>query len=94
MTDFHDESAEELRKLEREEREDAMKTPQHFDTKCYDLAAAFLEDEPELNTEQIRNELAGDIQQCIEDYIEFKKTPRCVHGSTSGNCDICTQDPA
>lgn len=65
-----------------------------FDTKCYDLAAAFLEDEPELNTEAIRAELASDIQGCIEDYIEFKKTPRCVHGLKWDDCDKCVSSPA
>lgn len=40
-----------------------------FDTKCYDLAEAFLEDEPHLDTEKRRNELAQIIQTAIEDFI-------------------------
>lgn len=40
-----------------------------FDPKCYDLASAFLEDEPGLHTEARCNELAALIQQAIEDFI-------------------------
>jgi hypothetical protein len=40
-----------------------------FDSKCYDLASAFLEDEPNLFTEGGCNELAAAIQQTIEDFI-------------------------
>lgn len=40
-----------------------------FDTKCYDLAEAFLEDSPHLNTEKRRDELAQVIQTTIEDYL-------------------------
>lgn len=38
-----------------------------FDPKCYDLACAFLDDCANV-TEAQRNELAGRIQQTIEDY--------------------------
>ena len=41
-----------------------------YDSKSYDLAEAFLEDEPHLNTEGRRVELAKVIQQAIEDCIE------------------------
>lgn len=44
-----------------------------FDTKCYDLAEAFLEDEPHLNTEGRRNELAQLIQTTIDDFIACER---------------------
>lgn len=44
-----------------------------YDTKCYDLAAAFLEDEPGLFTETHNIALASIIQAAIEDYIEHAK---------------------
>lgn len=40
-----------------------------YDTKCYDLAEAFLEDEPHLNTEWRRDMLAQVIQTAIQDFI-------------------------
>lgn len=40
-----------------------------FDSKCYDLASAFLEDELRLFTDAKCNELAVLIQQTIEDFI-------------------------
>ncbi len=43
-----------------------------YDTKCADLADAFLEDEPQLNTAANREELAIEIQQTIESYIASK----------------------
>jgi hypothetical protein len=49
-----------------------------YDTKCYDLAKAFLEDEPDLLCDEYIDELAKDIQTCIEDFIMFNK-------ATSGN---------
>lgn len=45
-----------------------------FDPKCYDLAAAFLSDEPSLNSEAARSTLADAIQQAIEDEIEFMRS--------------------
>ena len=45
-----------------------------FDQKCLDLAAAFLADEPSLNTEAARTTLASEIQQCIENEIEFMRS--------------------
>jgi hypothetical protein len=42
-----------------------------YDTKCYDLAACFLEDEPSLNTVTNRNTLAQTIQDAIESEIKF-----------------------
>lgn len=47
-----------------------------FDPKCYELASAFLVDEPDLNTEPARIVLAQEIQQCIEDEIRFIRIMR------------------
>ena len=44
-----------------------------FDPKCYELAAAFLSDEPELDTEAARTTLAAEIQYCIESEISFMR---------------------
>ncbi len=44
-------------------------TTKTYDSKCYDLAAIFLGDEPRLHTENRINELAILIQNCIEDFI-------------------------
>jgi hypothetical protein len=45
-------------------------TKKTYDPACYDLAAVFLEDEPELDTEANRVRLAFEIQQCIEDELQ------------------------
>lgn len=45
-----------------------------YDTKCYDLAEAFLEDEPALNTPANRAQLAQEIQTCIEDEIHYMRS--------------------
>lgn len=45
-----------------------------FDSGCYELAAAFLSDEPALNTEAARSTLARAIQDCIEDEIDFMRS--------------------
>lgn len=44
-----------------------------YDVKCYDLAEAFLTDEPNLNTKVRRNELAQLIQTTIEDFISYER---------------------
>lgn len=44
-----------------------------IDPKVYDLAALFLSDEPDLNTEAARVTLSDAIQQCVEDEIEFMR---------------------
>jgi hypothetical protein len=46
----------------------------HCDTKCYELAAHFLADEPRLDTEAARTTLASAIQQAIQDEIHFMQT--------------------
>lgn len=40
-----------------------------FDSKCYELAEAFLADEPDLDTEANRRALAAEIQDVIEGFI-------------------------
>jgi hypothetical protein len=45
-----------------------------YDQRCYELAALFLSDEPELNTEAARITMAQQIQQTIEDEIDFMRT--------------------
>lgn len=46
-------------------------TGKTYDPKCYELAALFLSDCPEKNTEANRDQLAALIQRTIEDDIEF-----------------------
>lgn len=41
-----------------------------YDTKCYDLAATFLEDNQSINTEANRKKLAQEIQDTIDNWIE------------------------
>ena len=40
-----------------------------YDARCYELAELFLEDQPHLNNERRRDELAQAIQRAIEEYI-------------------------
>ena len=47
-----------------------------YDPACYDLAAAFLSDHPEKNTEENCDKLAAHIQSEIESEIEFVLKPR------------------
>lgn len=42
-----------------------------YDEKCYKLAEYFLADEPKINTDLNRKQLAQEIQACIEDAIRF-----------------------
>lgn len=50
-----------------------MATVRTYDTKCYELAAHFLGDEPDLNTEDARISLASVIQGFVEDEIYFMR---------------------
>jgi hypothetical protein len=48
--------------------------PRHQPTgKCYELALAFLGDHPAINTDQMADELAMEIQECIECFIAGKE---------------------
>lgn len=62
-----------------------------YDTKCYNLAVAFLEDEPAINTPERVNQLAQKIQDTIEDEInmwtEDKKLDDAV--ASLGDCVSC-----
>ncbi len=44
-----------------------------YDSRCHDLAAIFLGDEPALHTPENIHQLAQLIQGAIEDYIEFNR---------------------
>ena len=50
-----------------------MATVNTYDSKCWDLAEAFLRDEEDLNTRDAKHALALEIQQCIEDEIYFMR---------------------
>jgi len=45
-----------------------------FDPKCYELAIAFLADEPDLDTEAARITLAAEIQEAIEAELFFMRS--------------------
>ena len=45
-----------------------------YDIKCYELAKAFLADEPELETHADCDAIAQAIQDCIEDEIADRKS--------------------
>lgn len=45
-----------------------------YDEKCYELALAFLSDQPSwMNTDKKADDLAGAIQECIEDWVKFER---------------------
>jgi len=44
-----------------------------YDPACYALAEQFLADEPRLNTEAAKITLAAEIQDCIEQEINFMR---------------------
>jgi len=48
---------------------------------CYELAKAFLSDEPELDKDEARNTLASAIQLTIEDEIEFMRETKAAGGT-------------
>jgi hypothetical protein len=58
------------------------KKKQTFDSKCYDLAEHFLEDEPTLDNEDARNELAQEIQEAVESWIIDQRDKRDVKDPT------------
>ena len=64
-----------------------MRVRKGFDAKCYELAKAFLSDEPTLDSEESRADLAQDIQNTIEDWIEDQRQKSGVtmqEGITAG----------
>jgi hypothetical protein len=52
-----------------------MATVKSYDSRCYDLAAIFLGDEPTIHNEANIHALALEIQQTIEDEIYFMLNP-------------------
>lgn len=47
-----------------------------YDSRCWDLAEVFLQDEPGLNTEVAKHQLACEIQDTIENEITFMRYRR------------------
>lgn len=47
-----------------------------YDQKCYELAREFLQDVPGVNSEKNCRELAQDIQDAIEDFLEYARQKR------------------
>lgn len=62
-------------------------TAKTYDPACYDLAARFLSDWPEKNTEENRAKLAAHIQYEIESEIEFILKP--LTGMATTLCQKC-----
>ena len=61
-----------------------------FDSRCYDLASVFLEDEPNLFTDSACMLLAARIQQAVEDFIAEARDnyePRDPPGFEGGFAD-------
>lgn len=55
-----------------------------YDTKCYDLAVAFLADRSDKDNEANRDDLAQHIQNEIEDWIEYILKPLPAAPSRTG----------
>ncbi len=53
-----------------------MVTVKSYDSKCLELATAFLSDEPDLDNETSRHSLALEIQQTIEDEIFYMRATK------------------
>ena len=64
----------------------SMKRKLTFDPKCYELAEAFLEDETGMGSEADLNNLASEIQNTIENWIErarsFNEPRQNIPGET------------
>jgi hypothetical protein len=58
--------------------------PMSYDTRCYELAEAFLTDTPDINNEKNRDELAQRIQQTAEDWIQYNEGPCECCGEARG----------
>ena len=64
-----------------------MATVKTYDVKCYELASSFLSDTSDLNHEKARHSLALEIQQVIEDEIEFMREG--IFNANTAECDFC-----
>lgn len=58
------------------------KKPYSFDTKCYELAEHFLQDEPDLDNEERRKDLAQEIQESIEAFLLGQREERDLKDPT------------
>lgn len=52
-----------------------MKTKKTYDSRCYDLAEVFLEDEAGTVSTNQCEQLAAHIQTAIEDWLEENRSP-------------------
>ena len=58
-----------------------------YDWRCYDLAALFLGDTPDIHNEKNIDELAQRIQTTIEDFISYEEGPCECCGEPRGKGD-------
>ena len=61
-----------------------------YDVKCYELAEHFLQDHPEINSDDLCMALAIDIQDAIETFLDWAKEKEAKDGDqrdTGGNRD-------
>lgn len=65
-----------------------MATVKTYDTRCYDLAAIFLGDEPTIHNEVNIHALALEIQQTIEDEIFYMLEARRQEASDNGQFGV------
>ncbi len=71
-----------------------------YDPKCWDVADAFLADEPRLATPEHTDKLAQRLQDTIEGYIEYEldnydPSPYCsaCGARSAAKCDCLPTDP-
>jgi hypothetical protein len=50
-----------------------------YDPKCYELAEHFLSDETDLNHKAMRESLAADVQQYVEEWIQGERDYMAAH---------------
>jgi hypothetical protein len=55
-----------------------------YDSRCYDLAALFLAETPDIDSEANRDALAQRIQTTIEDWIGYEEGPCELCGEARG----------
>lgn len=63
-----------------------------YDSGCYDLATAFLQDDPSISTNRA-GLLAIEIQTTIEEWLERQKRPCDACGNPIGNGDHSDCNP-
>jgi len=57
-----------------------------YDSRCFDLATVFLEDNPKIDINRA-HQLACEIQQRIEDWLEYQESPCDGCGEPLGKGD-------